>query len=233
MNSDSTGRGESAAEIAPAPLSESHVDEEMASTFDFGLVLAFGIIFLALCALFAVSMHRSQSPIVPVAQITFAPFQPATPSPPAQALRGEAVSYWKPAIARAGVADAAFRAAQSDFAAGAPATALRDIATGQQAAQSAFESAAADPPEDEDWSTIQSDLVDGESIERDAFVKAKTAVQGDSQMEFGGAVDAANNARKAIALATRDARAWYAAHGGNPAAIRGIDGTPPATHPNR
>jgi len=45
----------------------------MASTFDFGLVLAFGIVFLALCALFAVSMHRSQPAIAPVAQITFAP----------------------------------------------------------------------------------------------------------------------------------------------------------------
>ena len=111
-----TGDASSALAVREDVPQQSAIDEGMASTFDFGLVLAFGIVFLALCALFAVSMHRSQPAIAPVAQITFAPVQVATPAPSPQALRGEAIGYWKPAIAQAGAADAMVKASRSDFA---------------------------------------------------------------------------------------------------------------------
>jgi hypothetical protein len=204
------------------------IDQEMASTFDFGLVLAFGVVFLALCALFAVSMRRSQQPaIAPVSQMTFAPVEVATPAPPPQALRGEALGYWKPAIAQAGAADRLVKTARTDFSASGSGRALHDVALGQIAAQNAFDAAAADPPGGEAWSTIQSDLVDGIAIQRDALAMARTAAQNGSQTEFDRADDAAANARKIIGLATRDARAWYAANGGNPAAIRDVDGKTP------
>ena len=184
-----TGDASSALAVREDVPQQSAIDEGMASTFDFGLVLAFGIVFLALCALFAVSMHRSQPAIAPVAQITFAPVQVTTAAPSPQALRGEALGYWEPAIAQAGVANAMVKSARSEA-----------------------------------WSTIQSDLVDGIGIQRDALAMARTAVQSGSQAEFDRAENAAANARKIIGFATRDARAWYAAHGGNPAAIRDIDG---------
>ena len=219
-----TGDASSALAVREDVPQQSAIDEGMASTFDFGLVLAFGIVFLALCALFAVSMHRSQPAIAPVAQITFAPVQVTTPAPSPQALRGEALGYWEPAIAQAGVANAMVKSARSDFTAGGGGRALHDVALGQVAARNAFEAAAADPPGEEAWSTIQSDLVDGIGIQRDALAMARTAVQSGSQAEFDRAENAAANARKIIGFATRDARAWYAAHGGNPAAIRDIDG---------
>jgi len=161
-----------------------------------------------------------------VAQITFAPVQVTTAAPSPQALRGEALGYWEPAIAQAGVANAMVKSARSDFTAGGGGRALHDVALGQVAARNAFEAAAADPPGEEAWSTIQSDLVDGIGIQRDALPwRALPCKAGRKRSSTVRRTPPRTRARSSALR--RATRAPGTRHTRKPAAIRDIDGNVP------